>query len=142
MPVAANSQDQLRDTIWPEIGKWHRQLPEDLLAVGFTAVEEIELIRISTAKVPSPLRHLASMTSMQSLPLERDLGHENQARATGSPSDIRAVPSTFGSDKPGRCPVLHQRCEARRRRDTGASRLRYLDLPQAGMQLGQTRYSI
>ena len=27
MPVAANSQDQLRDTIWPEIAKWHRQLP-------------------------------------------------------------------------------------------------------------------
>ena len=27
VPVAANSQDQLRDTIWPEIGKWHRQLP-------------------------------------------------------------------------------------------------------------------
>ena len=28
IPVAANSQDQLRDTIWPEIAKWHRQLPE------------------------------------------------------------------------------------------------------------------
>ena len=28
VPVAANSQDQLRDTIWPEIAKWHRQLPE------------------------------------------------------------------------------------------------------------------
>jgi len=27
IPVAANSQDQLRDTIWPEIGKWRRQLP-------------------------------------------------------------------------------------------------------------------
>jgi phage terminase large subunit len=23
VPVAANSQDQLRDTIWPEIAKWH-----------------------------------------------------------------------------------------------------------------------
>ena len=32
IPVAANSQDQLRDTIWPEIGKWHRQLPEALKA--------------------------------------------------------------------------------------------------------------
>jgi len=30
VPVAANSQDQLRDTIWPEIAKWHRQLPEAL----------------------------------------------------------------------------------------------------------------
>src|SRR6478672_615218 len=28
IPVAANSQDQLRDTIWPEIAKWHRQLPD------------------------------------------------------------------------------------------------------------------
>ena len=24
IPVAANSQDQLRDTIWPEIAKWQR----------------------------------------------------------------------------------------------------------------------
>jgi hypothetical protein len=32
VPVAANSQDQLRDTIWPEIAKWHRQLPEALSA--------------------------------------------------------------------------------------------------------------
>ena len=30
VPVAANSQDQLRDTIWPEIAKWHRQLPDAL----------------------------------------------------------------------------------------------------------------
>ena len=30
IPVAANSQDQLLDIIWPEIGKWHRQLPEAL----------------------------------------------------------------------------------------------------------------
>jgi phage terminase large subunit len=30
VPVAANSQDQLRDTIWPEIAKWHRRLPEAL----------------------------------------------------------------------------------------------------------------
>jgi hypothetical protein len=32
IPVAANSQDQLRDTIWPEIAKWHRQLPDALKA--------------------------------------------------------------------------------------------------------------
>lgn len=30
VPVAANSQDQLRDTVWPEIAKWHRKLPEML----------------------------------------------------------------------------------------------------------------
>lgn len=30
IPVTANSQDQLRDTIWPEIAKWHRRLPQEL----------------------------------------------------------------------------------------------------------------
>lgn len=30
VPVAANSQDQLRDTIWPEIRQWHSRLPEGL----------------------------------------------------------------------------------------------------------------
>lgn len=30
VPVTANSQDQLRDTIWPEIAKWWRKLPEPL----------------------------------------------------------------------------------------------------------------
>ena len=31
VPVSANSQDQLRDTIWPEIARWHHKLPEELL---------------------------------------------------------------------------------------------------------------
>lgn len=30
VPVAANSQDQLRDVIWPEIIKQHRRLPDEL----------------------------------------------------------------------------------------------------------------
>lgn len=30
VPVTANSQDQLRDTVWPEIAKWHRRLPPAL----------------------------------------------------------------------------------------------------------------
>lgn len=30
VPIGANSQDQLRDTVWPEIAKWHRRLPEPL----------------------------------------------------------------------------------------------------------------
>lgn len=30
VPVAANSQNQLRDNNWPEISKWHRRLPEAL----------------------------------------------------------------------------------------------------------------
>lgn len=30
IPVAANSQNQLRDNNWPEISKWHKRLPEEL----------------------------------------------------------------------------------------------------------------
>jgi phage terminase large subunit len=30
IPVTANSQDQLRDVVWAEIGKWFRKLPEPL----------------------------------------------------------------------------------------------------------------
>ena len=42
--MAANSQDQLRDTIWPEIGKWHRQLPEDLKAMIDVQAERIVVV--------------------------------------------------------------------------------------------------
>jgi phage terminase large subunit len=41
VPVAANSQDQLRDTIWPEIAKWHRQLPEALKSMIDVQAERI-----------------------------------------------------------------------------------------------------
>src|SRR5882724_10628404 len=30
VPIVANSQDQLRDVVWPEIRKWHGRLPETL----------------------------------------------------------------------------------------------------------------
>lgn len=30
VPFGANSQDQLRDTVWPEIGKWVKRLPPEL----------------------------------------------------------------------------------------------------------------
>jgi hypothetical protein len=30
VPVVAGSQDQLRDTLWPEVSFWHRQLPAEL----------------------------------------------------------------------------------------------------------------
>ena len=30
IPFGANSQDQLRDTVWPEFGKWAKHLPEPL----------------------------------------------------------------------------------------------------------------
>jgi hypothetical protein len=30
VPVTANSQDQLRDVVWAEISRWHRELPEFL----------------------------------------------------------------------------------------------------------------
>jgi phage terminase large subunit len=30
IPITANSQDQLRDVVWPELRLWHRKLPEEL----------------------------------------------------------------------------------------------------------------
>ena len=45
IPVAANSQDQLRDTIWPEIAKWHRQLPEPLKAMIDVQAERIVVVQ-------------------------------------------------------------------------------------------------
>src|SRR5262249_61616646 len=45
IPVAANSQDQLRDTIWPEIGKWHRQLPDALKAMIDVQAERIVVVQ-------------------------------------------------------------------------------------------------
>jgi phage terminase large subunit len=45
VPVAANSQDQLRDTIWPEIAKWHRQLPEALKAMIDVQAERVVVVR-------------------------------------------------------------------------------------------------
>jgi phage terminase large subunit len=45
IPVAANSQDQLRDNIWPEIAKWHRQLPEPLKAMIDVQAERIVVVQ-------------------------------------------------------------------------------------------------
>jgi phage terminase large subunit len=45
VPVAANSQDQLRDTIWPEIGKWHRKLPEALKAMIDVQAERVVVVQ-------------------------------------------------------------------------------------------------
>ena len=45
VPVAANSQDQLRDTIWPEIAKWHRQLPEALKAMIDVQAERVVVVQ-------------------------------------------------------------------------------------------------
>ena len=45
--MAANSQDQLRDTIWPEIAKWHRQLPDALKAMIDVQAERIFVVQDS-----------------------------------------------------------------------------------------------
>lgn len=47
VPVAANSQDQLRDTIWPEIAKWHRLLPDEL-----QGMIEVQAERVVNSKNP------------------------------------------------------------------------------------------
>jgi hypothetical protein len=44
VPVAANSQDQLRDTIWPEIAKWHRKLPEALKGMIDVQAERVVVV--------------------------------------------------------------------------------------------------
>ena len=41
IPVASNSQDQLRQTIWPEISKWHKKLPEELRSIIDIQAEKI-----------------------------------------------------------------------------------------------------
>lgn len=44
VPVCANSQDQLRDTIWPEIARWHRKLPESLKMLYEVQKERVVLL--------------------------------------------------------------------------------------------------
>lgn len=44
VPVTANSQDQLRDTVWPEIAKWHRRLPEPLKAQMEVQAERVVML--------------------------------------------------------------------------------------------------
>lgn len=43
IPIAAGSRDQLRDTIQPEIGKWHQRLPEALRSEIAVDVERISV---------------------------------------------------------------------------------------------------
>lgn len=43
IPIAAGSRDQLRDTIQPEIGKWHRRLPAPLQEQVKVDVERISI---------------------------------------------------------------------------------------------------
>lgn len=41
IPIAATSQNQLRDNNWPEIAKWHKRLPEPLRARIIIQAEKI-----------------------------------------------------------------------------------------------------
>jgi phage terminase large subunit len=43
IPITANSQDQLRDVVWPELRKWHGRLPEPLKAEIEIAAERLFL---------------------------------------------------------------------------------------------------
>jgi hypothetical protein len=45
IPVAANSQDQLRDTIWPEIAKWYGRLPEALKSMIDVQAERVVVVQ-------------------------------------------------------------------------------------------------
>lgn len=41
VPVTANSQDQLRDVVWAEIARWHRELPSFLKAMVEVTSERV-----------------------------------------------------------------------------------------------------
>jgi hypothetical protein len=41
VPVTANSQDQLRDVVWAEIARWHRELPEFLRVMIEVSAERV-----------------------------------------------------------------------------------------------------
>jgi phage terminase large subunit len=43
IPITANSQDQLRDVVWPELRKWHARLPEPLRAEIEISAERLHL---------------------------------------------------------------------------------------------------
>jgi len=43
VPVTANSQDQLRDVLWAEIAKWHRQLPPFLRELVEVSAERVAI---------------------------------------------------------------------------------------------------
>lgn len=43
VPVTANSQDQLRDVVWAEIGKWHRMLPDFLREQVEVTAERVQM---------------------------------------------------------------------------------------------------
>ena len=43
IPITANSQDQLRDVVWPEIRKWHARLPTALRCEIDVAAERVSL---------------------------------------------------------------------------------------------------
>jgi hypothetical protein len=65
IPVVSNSHDQLRDTIWPEIGQWHRRLPEELRARFDIQKERIILTADPDAAFAVP--HTASKDNPEAL---------------------------------------------------------------------------
>lgn len=44
VPVTANSQDQLRDVVWAEIARWHRDLPDFLRSMVEIKAERVEIV--------------------------------------------------------------------------------------------------
>jgi hypothetical protein len=65
VPVAANSQDQLRDTIWPEIAKWHRQLPDALK--GMIDVQAERVVVVHDPESAFAVRRTASKENPEAL---------------------------------------------------------------------------
>lgn len=65
VPVVANSQQQLRDTIWPEIGSWHRRLPAPLRGAIEVQVERV--VRVSDPEGAFAVARTASVGNPEAL---------------------------------------------------------------------------
>lgn len=65
VPVVANSQNQLKDTIWPEIGRWHRMLPAALRDMIDVQTERV--VRISDPGGAFAVSRTASINNPEAL---------------------------------------------------------------------------
>jgi len=65
IPITANSQDQLRDVVWPEIRKWIACLPEDLRACIDLQAERV--VRLGSTATAFAVARTASKDNPEAL---------------------------------------------------------------------------
>ena len=70
IPVTSNSQNQLRDTIWPELAKWHRKMPAGL-------ADQIEITAERVVMKAAPESFAVSRTASKDNPEALQGFHED-----------------------------------------------------------------